>query len=234
MNLPGRLRLTTLGDVLGALHRASATGVLELVDSSGGTHTIRVADGLVREVESAFPGTRIGDLLKQRGAVEPASPARLSMWLGAATGRRWGDLLVAVGAATQNDVIAAVRAQYGERLERLYRLSDARLAFRVARREVREAFPTLGPEEFLVGRARARDRGQPGVAQGRRHDPVRTRALATLGLTPGADRASVQRAFRSLAARLHPDRFPAAGPADRAAIVQRFAELSAAYHSLVA
>src|SRR5260221_423910 len=35
MHLPGRLRTTTLGDLLGALHRAGATGTLELAELRG-------------------------------------------------------------------------------------------------------------------------------------------------------------------------------------------------------
>ena len=35
MNLPGRLTLATLGDLLGTLHRAEASGVLELVEAKG-------------------------------------------------------------------------------------------------------------------------------------------------------------------------------------------------------
>jgi DnaJ-class molecular chaperone len=55
-----------------------------------------------------------------------------------------------------------------------------------------------------------------------------------LGLEAGADRARVQRAFRRLAAEVHPDRHPWASAAERAALLRRFSELSAAYHELVA
>jgi DnaJ-class molecular chaperone len=44
----------------------------------------------------------------------------------------------------------------------------------------------------------------------------------------------VQRAFRKLAASLHPDRFPTANAAERADIMKRFSEITAAYHALVA
>jgi DnaJ-class molecular chaperone len=49
---------------------------------------------------------------------------------------------------------------------------------------------------------------------------------------PGADRATITQAFRRLASSLHPDRHPNADPNERARLLSRFAELSAAYHSL--
>jgi len=50
---------------------------------------------------------------------------------------------------------------------------------------------------------------------------------------PGADRATIQQAFRRLARSLHPDRYPHADAGERARLLSRFAELSAAYHSIV-
>ena len=60
------------------------------------------------------------------------------------------------------------------------------------------------------------------------------RALSTLGLEAGADRTQVQRAFRRLAMQFHPDRHPRATAIEKADLMRRFAELSAAYHLLVA
>jgi len=44
----------------------------------------------------------------------------------------------------------------------------------------------------------------------------------------------VQRAFRQLATRFHPDRHPGASVEVRSALMRRFAEITAAYHALVA
>ena len=183
MNLSGRLRLTTLGDVLGAVYRERTSGMLEVVETegpySGRTHRIHFVDGLVQDVES-----------------------------GASDG---------------------LNGEIGARLDALFLLGDARLTFHVARPGRRTERP-LGPREFLHGRARSRDK----VDQGRRRDPTRARALATLGLPDGADRAAVLRTFRMLASRLHPDRFPSATAEERASLMRRFAEITAAYHALVA
>src|ERR1700680_723321 len=51
MQLPGRLKATTLGDLLGALHRNSATGTLELVEDRGRSHRVHLAAGLAAAVE---------------------------------------------------------------------------------------------------------------------------------------------------------------------------------------
>lgn len=236
MNLPGRLRLTTLGDVLGAVYREGATGVLELTEShgpnAGRVHRVHFAAGLVRDVESAVVATRLGDILKKRGLVDRASLSRLPVRLVSAPRRLVGEHLVQMGAVSAREVGAALRMQRRERLERLFQLEDARLAFRVARAGEPDAPSPFEPSEYLHGRARSRDR-DAGPAQ-QRKDPVRTRALATLGLSGDADRAMVQRAFRQLAVQMHPDRFPTAGATDRAQLMRRFAEITAAYHVLVA
>jgi hypothetical protein len=132
-----------------------------------------------------------------------------------------------MGVIGPREVTVALRVQRRYRLERLCRLENARLAFRVARAGKRANLPPLDPRQFLRGRARD---GETPV----RRDPVRARALSTLGLGDNASPEEARRAFRKLAATLHPDRFPTAAEADRAGLMQRFAEISAAYHVLVA
>ena len=74
MNLPGRLTLTTLGDLLGTLHRAGATGVLEIVEPSGAragiTHRVKLRSGLVDAVETDLDHPRLGELLVREGALD--------------------------------------------------------------------------------------------------------------------------------------------------------------------
>ena len=54
-----------------------------------------------------------------------------------------------------------------------------------------------------------------------------------LGLDEDASIADVTKAFRDLASQLHPDRHVDAPEAERRAMHQRFAALSAAYHALI-
>jgi hypothetical protein len=239
MNLPGRLRLTTLGDVLGTVYREGATGVVELTEShgprAGSVHRIHVAAGLVAHVETSISTARLGEVLRKKGTLSDAALARLVARLPLFPQSRAGELLVSEGAATENDVTGALRLQRRERLERLFLLDDARLAFRVARGGSTGRTSPLLAGEYLHGRPRSREKpGFQTTVCARRRDPVRSRALSTLGLSDSADPTSVQRAFRRLAATMHPDRFPTASPVERAELMRRFAEITAAYHSLVA
>lgn len=66
------------------------------------------------------------------------------------------------------------------------------------------------------------------------HDDPRGRAWRMLGLLPDADSSAVRRAFRRLASELHPDRHATAPPEMQRRSAARFAELTEAYHLLVA
>ena len=235
MNLPGRLGPTTLGDVLGALHRERATGVLELTEQhgpqAGRLHRIHLEGGLVGLVESGISQVRFGEVLREIGLVDDAVLRRLSERLAVNPPKLVGQVLLDKGVIGTREVVMALRVQRRYRLERLFRLDGARLAFRVARGAAGNALPPLEPTQFLHGRTRARAAGERASV---RRDPVRTRALSTLGLADGAAPDEVRRAFRKLAATLHPDRFPSAGETERADMMRRFAEVSAAYHVLVA
>jgi hypothetical protein len=243
MKLPGRLRLTTLGDALGALHRASASGVLELTEDRGVTHRIHFAQGMVTDVETTLFRQRLGDLLAGQGFLGARALARLARRLLEAPSRRAGEILVDEGLASAELISAGLRRQLRHKLEALFQLPDAQMTFRVPRPQAAKPTP-LSPGEFLHGRPRKRTRSQSHSSPAEPPPPsqrplsavphgLRTRAYATLGLLPGADRATVQQAFRRMARRLHPDSHPHADPNERAQLLSRFAELSAAYHALV-
>jgi len=236
MNLPGRLNASTLGDLLGALHRAQASGVLELVEPAGATggrrHRLHFDAGLVTDVDSPRSGGRIGEILAENGAVGRDALAHLTRLLVLAPGRRAGELMVENGLASVHAVTAALRHQARARLDSLFSLRDAVVSFHVAGRRWAARHVPLSPREFLHGRPRARDGGRSAKAL--RSDPVRTRALRTLGLASAADLDDVRQAFRALAAKSHPDRFPHASAPERALLIRRFTELSAAYHTLIA
>jgi hypothetical protein len=249
MNLPGRLRLTTLGDVLGAIHRAGASGVLELTEDRGLAHRVFWADGMITQVDTALFRERLGDLLAGQGFLGARALARLARRLLEAPRQRAGEILVEEGFVSSDLVSAGLRRQLRQKLEALFQLQDAQLTFRVPRPHQQHQSP-LSPGEFLHGRPRARPRARYAAAQERASNSqssagassstsaqraphgARSRAYATLGLLPGADRATIQQAFRRLARSLHPDRFPHADPSERARLLSRFAELSAAYHAL--
>lgn len=245
MRLPGRLRGTTLGDLLGALHRERASGVLELIEvigaSSGRSHRIVLEAGLVAAVRSSLRVARLGEILREQGLVGDETLKRLARRLVETPGRLAGEILVQDVALSPALVSAALRRQLRLRLDALFGLADAELRFHVARPSDREGAPPLSPREFLHGRPRARDAAEHAArprsksrAQGSGQERARARALATLGLKPGADRNAVQRAFRQLAAKVHPDRHLAASSQEKAQLLRQFSELSAAYHLLVA
>ncbi|HSO00317.1 MAG TPA: DnaJ domain-containing protein [Candidatus Nanopelagicales bacterium] len=266
MLLPSRLSTSTLGDLLGALHRQGTTGLLELCElwAPGGAavpgrqHRVQLYAGLVTAVETPLPAPRLGELLERRGALSSAAVARIAAINAARVGRLTGEQLVDAGLASREAVERALRAQLRARLDALFTLEEASICFHTARPltdSLRRVGP-LGPTDFLHGRPRARDRRRPGAWSPPRPEPSRAsssysssyspppppppppsrtvrvderrlRALQLLGLREGATDADVRRAFRRIAARVHPDRGPGG---DTGA----FAELSAAYHLLVA
>jgi hypothetical protein len=203
MHLPGRLSSSTLGDLLGSLHRESITGTVELRELAvpsgrgvpGRVHRIHLRGGLVVGVDTPLPA-------------EGPTP----------------------------------RAVMRARLDRLFGVEDATISFRIARPlpDAVRAAP-LGPSEFLHGRPRARDRGRarrgpppPPAPPPVVVDDPSERARRLLGLSRGAGLGEVRRAFRRLASALHPDRLGAAAREEQERQAARFAELSAAYHLLVA
>lgn len=229
MQLPGRLRDTTLGDVLGTLFRAKATGSLELVEltgpASGRVHAIVFSDGAIVRIEPGTSGKRLGDLLE----VDVTARRRYCP----EHHHRIGEYLVDAGIVSADRLRTALHEQLQARLEQLYHLPDARLSFRPPR--PKSSHPTDPPPleqgEFLRGRPRKR-RGAAVSAPGVRSD--REDALRVLGLSAGASRGDVQAAFRRLAQETHPDRKPNASEVERRELLRRFSLLSRAYHQLLA
>jgi len=233
MQLPGRLKDTTLGDVLGTLFRARVTGTLELVElsgpSSGRVHRIVFSDGVIARIEPGDPGSRLGEILD----VDVTARRRYSP----EQHHRIGEYLVDAGIVTADRLRTALYEQLQARLEHIYRLADARLSFRPPRPT--SAHPTdprpLGHAEFLDGRPRKRRREAASSPAGRSPGqlPEHEQALRVLGLDHGASRSDVLAAFRRLARESHPDTRPEASEAERRELLRRFATLSRAYHRLL-
>lgn len=243
MRLPGRLSATTLGDLLGLLHRERASGVLELIEvegpARGRAHRIHLEAGLVAAVETKLGVARVGEILKQQGFLGDEALRRLGRELTRSPARRAGEILLQDCELAPGALSAALRRQLRQRLDALFALGDAEIRFRVARPSDESKVP-LSPREFLHGRPRHRDRRARGKSDAGARRPeagrqrARAQALTLLGLDERATREAVQRAFRSLAAAVHPDRHPDVSAEQKAALLKRFAELSAAYHLLVA
>ena len=70
MDLPGRLRATTLGDLLGALHRARVNGTLELAEDRGRLHRVHLAQGLVAAVELDAASPSLAEILRNDHAAD--------------------------------------------------------------------------------------------------------------------------------------------------------------------
>jgi hypothetical protein len=246
MQLPGRLRLTTLGDLLGALHRACATGILELVEvegvRSGKSHRVYFDAGLVEDVDTSLSHPRLGEILARDGLLSMSALARVARRLVEQPSKRVGEILVEDGLGSPDLVAAALRRQRASRLEALYGLSEALIRFHVPRPRSGLRPAPLSPREFLHGRPRARGQtrtrssdqfGFRGSPRSSAFSDAQLAAYRALGLTAGASPREVQRAFRKLAAERHPDRFPLASAAEKTEHLTRFATLSAAYHALI-
>jgi hypothetical protein len=235
MDLPGRLRATTLGDLLGSLHRAAATGTLELTEDRGRVHRVFLSSGLVSAVEVDGATTSLGEILRTEHLADDGV-LRLSLLRAMASRRLHGEVLVADFHVSPAVIGNALRRQIVGRLLVLDRLTDARVAFRVAVRPPRGALTgtsAIGPRDFLYGRRRRRD---ADVSQaGPRTKGVADRiAWRVLGLPPGSGLEDIKRAYRRLAKSLHPDLHPLATDEERADLQSRFAEVTDAYRALVA
>ncbi len=249
MLLPGRLRQTTLGDLLGTLHRARVHGTLELAEDLGRTHRIHVADGLIVAVEFDGATPTLAEVLRSAGEVDDGT-LRRSLLRAIASKRLHGEVLIEEFRLSGGVVEGAVRRQMLARLGRLEQLPDAQIRFRVTLPTPRGAVvkDPLGPTQFLAGRRRLRDRTQPSAPTPApsRQRPARGASLPgspresppsawrVLGVDPGADSTEIKRAYRRLARAYHPDLHPEATDPEKKQLAERFNALMTAYRSLVA
>lgn len=243
MQLPGRLKATTLGDLLGALHRGAASGTLELVETTGRAHRVHLARGLVTAVEVDRAAASLGEILRHEEEVDD-DVLRRSLLRAMASQRLHGDVLVRDFHLSPEVVGRALRKQMLLKLQMLDQLADAQVFYRVAVRPPRGALvdAPLAANEFLAGKRRARDRQNDlgsGVFRTARAMPGavdlgRLMAYRTLGLTSTAAELEVKQAYRRLVREYHPDLHPDASSDERRVLSARFAEVTAAYKALVA
>ncbi|HZU81750.1 MAG TPA: DnaJ domain-containing protein [Polyangiaceae bacterium] len=232
MFLPSRLRQTTLGDLLGALHRERASGTLELVEDRGREHRIHLAGGLIVAVELDAAGPSLADILRRDRAAED-DVLRRSLLRAMASRRLHGEVLVEEFHLSPAVVGGALRRQVLARLAVLEDVADARVGFRVALRPPHWALHELpvGPSEFLKGRRRARERASPSLRAASAEEGC---AFRVLGVAPGAEVAEIKRAYRRLVRSVHPDLHPEATEEQRRSLEARFVEINHAFKQLVA
>ncbi len=239
MNLPGRVKLKTRGDGLGALHREQADGMLELIEDGGAAagrrHRVYLRAGLVEGAETELAHPRLGEILVQQGTLHRDALSALLRRLVEAPERRVGEILLSELNGRETEVGQALRAQLRAKLDAIFRLGDALLRFSVRRKPPERGVSAepRSPKEFLHGRPRSRKR--PTVAAGQRDargDAERARARRVLGLSNDDGASEARRAFRRLAAAHHPDRFPNATADEMARLLRRFSAISQAYHTL--
>jgi hypothetical protein len=138
MILPSRLSATTLGDLLGMLHRESTTGTLELTErwltpGSRSGHNVHLRSGLVFDVETNLSKTPpLGEFLRREGFLTDAGYRALITWLAKRDRRSTGEILVAERLADAAIVEAALRVQVRMKLDALFELSDAVVMFHAA------------------------------------------------------------------------------------------------------
>jgi hypothetical protein len=241
MYLPGNLQATTLGDVLGSLHRLGASGVLELIEqrspAAGRRHRIHLHRGLVTDVESPAAVPRLGEVLVQRGVLSTQQHGELEQGLARSPGLRAGKMLLQTGVVDAQQLSGALADQTRMRVNALFGLQEAAVRFHADGAAALRG-RGLGASDFLHGRPRARDRvgGDQPQHQGTEpaaEEQMRKAALAELGLDTSGSAADVRSAFRRLAAAVHPDLYPEASEAQRERLQAKLVALSAAYHYLI-
>ena len=224
MDLPGRLRSTTLGDLLGALHRSRVKGTLELAEDSGRRHRVYLAQGLVAAVElDAVEPVAGGDPARRsRGGGRRPAPLAAA---GHGLERLHGEVLVDDFRLSPEVVGNALRRQVARAPRGARRLADARVSFRVAVRPPRGVLSSRGatPRAARVP-ARAAAASRAGAAR-RAH--ARARRLSEGGRSEGVEHArlaprragltEIKRAYRRLARTVHPDLHPGASDEERRA-----------------
>jgi hypothetical protein len=241
MNLPGRLRSTTLGDVLGALYREKATGTLELRLDSGRNPRVHLALGLVVAVELDGAAPTLSDVLRAGKSVAN-EVLRLSVLRAMSSRRLHGEVLVRDFHVDEAVVRGALLLQLAAKLEQLELLPDACIRFHVTVRAPRGAVTDtpLSAGVFLRGKRRARDRAPTSASSSRapvrgpepRAVPCPARSL--LGVSPDAGLPEIRSAYRRLARAYHPDLHPTASDDERRAMSDRFRAVTEAYRALVA
>jgi hypothetical protein len=242
MQLPQDYRATTLGDLLGPLLRAEASGELEVAENSGRTHRILLHRGAVAGVQADVATPSLAEVFAQQSTL-PADVLKRSVLRALASGRLHGEVLVRDFGVPEQLVESALIAQAQAVLAAIERVPAGRVRFRAvgSSGRVRPLPRLLAPSEFLRGRVRARD----GRAAPARSGAARTiwpeaalgdsdavvQARRHLGVGSGATRSEIRAAYAASVRALHPDLRPAC--ADESGATAALTALHSAYRLLV-
>ncbi len=235
MILPGRLASTTLGDLLGMLHRSAVTGTLELVEERGRTHRVHLRAGLVVSAESDGASPPLGVFVRRVGVVDDET-SRRALLRALASRRLHGEVLVRDFGAPVSSIAEALRLQLVDRIERMDRVADAQIKFRASVRLPVSALvdhPLQRPD-FLHGKKRKRQVREQAMPPSSPRLSLRESALRVLGVSSHASSDDIRHAFRLRVREVHPDLHPHATEDQRRAFERTLSDLNEAYRTLVA
>lgn len=233
--------MTTLGDVLGILHRGGASGRLDLAGDRSEVHNVFLSDGGVVAVQLGRAATSLYTVLREQGDVDYHVLQR-SLLVALASRRLHGEVLVREFRISKDVIDRAVRLQLRDRITWLETLADAALTFHVAIRPPRGALldAPMSKEEFLQGRTRARSTRERHPAQRSVHrarfdtPSPRTQALAALGLDDTAQPPEIRAKYREIIKSCHPDLHANSDPRDQKSRSERLQKVTEAYRKLSA
>ncbi|WP_136253386.1 J domain-containing protein [Onishia niordana] len=209
-------------------------------------HVLRFLADLLGVIPSSF-ATLYAEQAGKPYAV-PDDPSRRDYWLAREHERQQQEARQQEQAARRRAQEAQARQKEEIRRERERREQQARERDR--QRQERARHEKTQQEKARQERAREerrreqarqerwhQERGSAGQNRHRERPPTNDarahRALAVLGLPPGASRGEIRKAYRRLAQTHHPDRFFAEGEARMAAASQRFQRVKNAYDYLM-
>ncbi len=160
LNLPSCLSQSTLGDVLGGLHRQRLSGVLQVIVGEH-THEIELQNGLLSARDFGTRFKVFGCGFAQRVPDADQFERGLGVALARSKDERpLGERLLATRVASSRSVREALQELHQSRLNRLFSVSHAGLRFRIVHRPTASGL-VWGPALFLHHRRRYRDRAKP-------------------------------------------------------------------------
>jgi DnaJ-domain-containing protein 1 len=213
LQLPGRLDRTTLGDVLGALHRYGVSGTLKLLQATASgriEHSIAWHEGLIHDV-TCSRGPRSADSALQ----SQSTTARLE---------RLNALFALDGLQLRFEVMHPARRHGRPLLPAEFLSGRPRWRDRLDTEATRDSSPQAAAPRWAASATSS--------PSGPLSSPSLAWARHLLGVAPHASPATLRAAFRRCAGRWHPDRSNLGDAGAAREAHQRFLRVVAAYEQL--